>query len=51
MTTTNPRLRRAFADRRGVSEGYRSGLELDVATFLIEGGYNFEYEPQDQKAR
>lgn len=49
--TTNPRLRRAFADRRGVSEGYRSGLELDVATFLIEGGYTFEYEPQDQKAR
>ena len=47
----NPRLNRAFADRRGVKEGYRSGLELDVATFLTEGGYSFEYEPQDQKAR
>jgi hypothetical protein len=51
MTTANPRLKRAFADRRGVAEGYRSGLELDVATFLTESGYSFEYEPQDKKAR
>jgi hypothetical protein len=45
------RLQRAYADRRGVKEGYRSGLELDVATFLTEGGHDFVYEPQDQKAR
>ena len=47
----NPRLTRAGGDRRGVKEGYRSGLELDIATFLAEGGYSFEYEPQDQKVR
>ena len=45
------RLQRAYADRRGVKEGYRSGLELDVATFLTEGGHDYVYEPQDQKAR
>lgn len=49
--SSNLRLKRAYADRRGVAEGYRSGLELDMATFLTEGGHDFVYEPQDQKAR
>ena len=47
----NPALARATGDARGVKEGYRSGLELDIATFLTEGGYAFEYEPKDNKAR
>jgi hypothetical protein len=47
----NARLARAANDRRGVKEGYRSGLELDIATFLTGGGYSYEYEPQDDKVR
>ena len=47
----NPALARATGDARGVKEGYRSGLELDIATFLTEGGYAFEYEPKDNQAR
>lgn len=47
----NPRLARATGDARGVKEGYRSGLELDIATFLTEGGFSYAYEPQDQKVR
>ena len=47
----NPRLARATGDARGIKEGYRSGLELDIATFLTEGGFPFEYEPQNGKAR
>ena len=38
-------------NRRGIAEGFRSGLELDVAAFLTEGGYSFAYEPQDKKIR
>lgn len=47
----NPRLQKAVGDRRGIKEGYRSGLELDIATFLDKGGYPYVYEPQDDKVR
>lgn len=51
MVRHSPRLRRAYADRRGVREGYRSGLELDIATYLDSIGCQYEYEPADGKVR
>lgn len=36
-------------DHRGKAEGYRSGLEYDIALSLQAGGYSFEYEQQKIK--
>ena len=40
------RLSRHAVDRRGRLEGYRSGLELDIARGLTASGVSFSYESE-----
>jgi len=40
------RLSRHAADRRGRLEGYRSGLEIDIARGLTASGVSFSYESE-----